>query len=79
MRHDHELLHAYLGDEMFYEMGHAYVKGAPSEHPNLRWFFATLPEFLKSTRPTAITPCCPICRRWKKALNRRLDGKDARC
>ena len=26
MRNDHELLHLYLGDEMFDEMGHAYVK-----------------------------------------------------
>ena len=32
LRNDHELLHAYLGDEMFDEMGHAYVKAKPS-HP----------------------------------------------
>ena len=50
MRSDHELLHAYLGDEMFDEMGHAYVKAHPSEHPNLRWFSQGLPEFLKSSR-----------------------------
>ncbi len=38
LRNDHELLHAYLGDEMFDEMGHAYVKAKPSHHPNMRWF-----------------------------------------
>ena len=51
MRNDHELLHLYLGDEMFDEMGHAYVKAHPSEHPNLRWFSKSLPGFLKSAAP----------------------------
>ena len=53
MRNDHELLHLYLGDEMFDEMGHAYVKACPSAHPNLRWFSQGLPAFLKSTEPYA--------------------------
>ena len=48
MRKDHELLHLYLGGEMFDEMGHAYVKARPSSHPNLRWFAQGLPAFLKS-------------------------------
>src|SRR5919201_447356 len=51
LRNDHELLHAYLGDEMFDEMGHAYVKARPSEHPNLRWFSQGLPEFLRAHAP----------------------------
>jgi hypothetical protein len=51
VRNDHELLHAYLGDEMFDEMGHAYVKTRPSEHPNLRWFSQGLPAFLKTAEP----------------------------
>jgi len=29
MRNDHKLLHGYLGDEMFDEMGHAYVAANP--------------------------------------------------
>ena len=45
MRNDHELLHLYLGDETFDEMGHAYVKAHPSGHPNLRWFSQGLPAF----------------------------------
>src|SRR5256884_7824046 len=51
MRNDHALLHLYLGDEMFDEMGHAYVKARPSGHPNLRWFSQGLPDFLKSAKP----------------------------
>src|SRR6202790_3873529 len=56
MRSDHKLLHDYLGDEMFDEMGHAYVKARPSEHPNLRWFSQALPEFLKSAEPYSNYP-----------------------
>jgi hypothetical protein len=48
LRNDHELLHRYLGDETFDEMGHAYVEACPSQHPNLRWFSQGLPAFLKS-------------------------------
>jgi len=56
LRNDHELLHAYLGDEMFDEMGHAYVKARPSEHPNLRWFSQGLPEFLRANAPYSQYP-----------------------
>ena len=50
LRNDHELLHAYLGDEMFDAMGYAYVSAKPSHHPNLRWFSQGLPDFLKDHR-----------------------------
>src|SRR4051794_24732199 len=49
MRNDHKLLHIYLGDEMFNEMGHAYIAACPSHHPNLRRFSSQVPDFLKST------------------------------
>jgi Putative DNA-binding domain len=76
MRNDHELLHAYLGDEMFDEMGHAYVKARPSEHPNLRWFSQGLPEFLKSTAPYSDHPVLSDLAALEKALNDAFDGKD---
>ena len=68
MRNDHELLHAYLGDEMFDEMGHAYVKARPSEHPNLRWFSQALPEFLESTAPFSDHPVLSDLAALEKAL-----------
>jgi hypothetical protein len=76
MRNDHELLHAYLGDEMFDEMGHAYVKARPSEHPNLRWFSQGLPEFLKSAPPYSDHPVLSDLAALEKALNDAFDGKD---
>ena len=38
MRNDHELLHLYLGDEMFDEMGRAYVKAHPKVKVKLLGF-----------------------------------------
>ncbi len=77
MGNDHELLHAYLGDEMFDEMGHAYVRARPSEHPNLRWFSQGLPAFLKSTEPYSNYPVLSDLAALEKTLNDAFDGKDA--
>jgi len=76
MRNDHELLHAYLGDEMFDEMGHAYVKARPSEHPNLRWFSQGLPEFLKTTEPYCNHPVLADLAALEKGLNDAFDAAE---
>jgi Putative DNA-binding domain len=76
LRNDHELLHLYLGDEMFDEMGHAYVKARPSEHPNLRWFSQGLPEFLRSNAPYSQYPVLGDLAALGKALNDAFDGSD---
>ena len=76
LRNDHELLHAYLGDEMFDEMGHAYVKARPSEHPNLRWFSQGLPEFLRANAPYLDYPVLADLAALEKALNDAFDGAD---
>jgi hypothetical protein len=76
LRNDHELLHLYLGDEMFDEMGHAYVKARPSEHPNLRWFSQGLPEFLRSHAPYSQYPVLGDLAALEKALNDAFDGSD---
>ena len=76
MRNDHELLHAYLGDEMFDEMGHAYVKARPSEHPNLRWFSQGLPEFLRSAEPYCNHPVLSDLAALEKALNDAFDAAE---
>ena len=62
----------YLGDEMFDEMGHAYVKARPSEHPNLRWFSQGLPEFLKIGRALLRSSRAVRSRRAGKSAQRRL-------
>ena len=76
MRNDHELLHLYLGDEMFDEMGHAYVKAHPSEHPNLRWFSRGLPDFLKSAEPYSNHPVLSDLAALEKTLNDAFDAKE---
>lgn len=76
MRNEHELLHAYLGDEMFDAMGHAYVKAHPSEHPNLRWFSRALPEFLRSAAPYRDHPVLSDLAALEKALNDAFDSED---
>ena len=74
MRNDHELLHLYLGDEMFNEMAHAYVKARPSAHPNLRWFSQGLPDFLKSAAPYSDHPVLSELAALEKALNDAFDA-----
>jgi len=77
MRNDHELLHLYLGDEMFDEMGHAYVKARPSQHPNLRWFSQGLPEFLHATAPYSEHPVLSDLAALEKTLNDAFDAEEA--
>ena len=76
MRNEHELLHSYLGDEMFDEMGRAYVAANPSQHPNLRWFSHALPDFLKSTAPYSEHPELSELAALEKALNDAFDARD---
>jgi len=77
MRNDHKLLHIYLGDEMFNEMGHAYVAACPSHHPNLRWFSSQLPDFLKSTEAYGKYPVLSELAALEKALNDAFDAREA--
>ena len=77
MRNDHKLLHVYLGDEMFDEMGHAYVKACPSQHANLRWFSGHLPDFLKSAEPYSKYPVLSDLAALERALNDAFDAREA--
>jgi hypothetical protein len=78
MRNDHELLHLYLGDETFDEMGHTYVKACPSAHPNIRWFAQGLPAFLKSTAPYSGHPVLAELAGLEKALNDAFDAAEGK-
>jgi len=77
MRNDHKLLHVYLGDDMFSEMGHAYVAAYPSHHPNLRWFSGHLPDFLKSAEAYGKYPVLSDLAALEKALNDAFDAAEA--
>lgn len=77
LRNDHGLLHLYLGDEMFDEMGAAYVAAKPSEHPNMRWFSQGLPAFLRDNEPYSKYPVIAELAGLEKALNDAFDAADA--
>ncbi len=77
MRNDHKLLHIYLGDEMFDEVGYAYVAANPSLHPNLRWFSQALPDFLKSTEPYSKYRVISDLAALEKALNDAFDAEES--
>jgi hypothetical protein len=50
---DYEALHALLGYDEFRAASAAYIIATPSEHRNVRWYGAGLPEFLRTTPPWA--------------------------
>jgi hypothetical protein len=77
MASDHKLLHLYVGDDMFDEMGRAYISANPSRHPNLRWFSRGLPAFLTSTAPYRDYPILADLASLEKALNDAFDAADA--
>jgi hypothetical protein len=77
MRNEHPLLHLYLGDDAFDEMARAYVAAHPSQHPNLRWFSKTLPDFLGSAPPYGDHPVVSELAALEKALNDAFDAQDA--
>ena len=76
LRNDHKLLHSYVGDEMFDEIGQAYVAANPSQNPNLRWFSQGLPDFLK-TASYGEYPILSDLAALEKALNDAFDARDA--
>jgi hypothetical protein len=77
MRNDHKLLHIYLGDDTFNEMGHAYVAAYPSHHPNLRWFSGRLPDFLKTAKAYRKYPVLSDLAALEKVLNDAFDAIEA--
>jgi hypothetical protein len=76
MRNEHELLHAYLGDDSFDEMANAFISAHPSTHPNLRWFSGELPGFLARTEPFCDHPVIRELAELEKALNDAFDAPD---
>lgn len=76
LSNDHPLLHTYLGDKMFDDMGKAYVQEKPSEHANLRWYSRGIPEFLRATEPYSDFPEICELAELERALNDVFDATD---
>lgn len=77
VQNDHELLHAYLGDEAFEAMARAYATANPSRTRNARYFCARLPEFLAATAPYDAHPQLAELAALERALNDAFDAPDA--
>jgi hypothetical protein len=76
LHHHHELLHAYLGDEAFHAMAHAYNCTYPLRHPNVRWYPRQLPGFLEATAPYSAAPHLAELALLEKSLNDAYDAED---
>ena len=76
MRKENEVLHAFLGDETFDEMGAAYVAAHPSRHPSIRWISRHLPAFLTAAEPYSDYPVIAELAAFEKALNDAFDAPD---
>lgn len=49
-------LHTYLGDDLFYQVSHGYIKKHPSTYRSIRWYGDKLSAFLE----TNYSEICPI-------------------
>ena len=76
MRTSYELLHLYVGDETFDELGTAYIAASPSHTSNMRWYAHTLPAFLAEAEPYSDYPILTELAALETALNDAFDAAD---
>ncbi len=70
-------LHAYLGDDQFERLVHAYVAAHPSRHFSLRWLGRHLADFLAATPPYAEHPELGELARFEWAQCAAFDAPDS--
>ncbi|MGO9934018.1 MAG: DUF2063 domain-containing protein [Steroidobacteraceae bacterium] len=71
------ILHALLGDEMFAELGEAFVAAYPSVHRSIRWYGRELEDFLARCTPYQEQPILAEVARLEWTLTEVFDAKDA--
>jgi len=67
---------AMAGPEGFDRLARAYIAAHPSHHPSVRWFGATLADFLATTSPYDRTPELAQMARFEWALGEAFDSVD---
>ncbi len=77
VENDHELLHAYLGDDGFEHMARGYAAAYPSRSRNAKDFCASLPQYLAEEEPYRNHPVLADLASLEKALNDAFYAKDA--
>jgi len=73
---DYPALHTLAGDEMFEQIGRAYIDACPSEHFSIRYFGQRLSAFLAQTAPYADTPVLAEMAALEWALTLAFDAAD---
>jgi hypothetical protein len=73
---DYEVLHAYLGDELFDALAGDYIAAHPSTFRNVRWFGGKLAEFLRSTPRYAGHPVLAELAQFEWSLGQAFDSPD---
>ena len=73
---DYDVLHAYLGDELFDALAGEYVAAHPSTFRNVRWFGGKLAEFLEATPRFAGHAEVADLARFEWSLGRAFDSPD---
>lgn len=73
---DYEVLHAYLGDELFNALAGDYIAAHPSTFRNVRWFGGKLAEFLRSTPRYAEHPELAELAQFEWSLGQAFDSPD---
>ncbi len=76
LRHDYERLARYLAAAEFEELGRAYVRAHPSDHPNARWFGRHLPTYLTGTTAHRDAPELADLALLEKTLSDVFDAAD---
>lgn len=73
---DYEVLHAYLGDELFDTLARDYITAHPSTFRNVRWFGGKFAEFLRSTPRYAGHPELAELAQFEWSLAQAFDSPD---
>ena len=73
---DYEVLHAYLGDDLFNTLAGDYIAAHPSTFRNVRWFGGKLAEFLAAMPRYAGHPELAELARFEWSLGQAFDSPD---
>jgi hypothetical protein len=73
---DYEVLHSYLGDELFTDLAAGYIAAHPSTFRNVRWFGGNLAQFLGAAPRYAEHPELAELARFEWALGEAFDSPD---
>lgn len=74
---DYEALHTLLGDNHFYEMALAYIEAHPSQVRSIRFFGASVSDFLKNTLPYSNNKILAEMADFEWSLTNAFDAPDA--